>query len=113
VALPLSGRAAGLFEAPAVTSTVDVNSSQDDTPGQTIGTRMPDLGNAHIPTGQKATYNSAPPTSGEHWAAPAAPAPAGIKDATLPNEVTTHDLEHGTIVVAYNPPTAPDGDPLK
>src|SRR5439155_13971318 len=80
IALIFIGRAAGVFEAPA-TSQVDVSSSQYDTTGQTIGTRMPDLGNTHIPTGQKGTYNSVPPTSGEHWAQPAAPAPAGIKDA--------------------------------
>ena len=112
VAIILIGRAAGVFEPPAV-APVDVNSSQYDAAGETIGTKMPDLGNTHIPTGQKATYNSVPPTSGEHWAAPAAPAPPGIKDATLPNEVTTHDLEHGAIVVAYNGLAPADVDQLK
>ena len=82
VAIILIGRAAGVFEPPAV-APVDVNSSQYDAAGETIGTKMPDLGNTHIPTGQKATYNSVPPTSGEHWAAPAAPAPPGIKDAKV------------------------------
>jgi hypothetical protein len=62
---------------------------------------MPDLGNAHVPQGQSGKYTSLPPTSGEHWAAPAAPAPWGVKTAFLPFEVTTHNLEHGGIVVMY------------
>jgi len=107
-------RAAGVFEPPA--KALDVNSSEFQVPaGTTIGTLQPDQGNAHIPVGQKATYNSVPPTSGEHWSssAPAAPAPWGIKDAMLPNEVTTHNLEHGGIVIAYNNLTPAETDQLK
>jgi len=111
IALLAVGRAAGVFEAPP--PPVNVNSSEFDTTGQTIGTKVEDLGNAHIPTGQKAKYNSVPPTSGEHWASPAAPAPAGIKDVALPNEVTTHNLEHGGIVIAYNNLPADDVSKLK
>jgi hypothetical protein len=44
------------------------------------------------------TYATTPPTSGSHWANPA---PWGIKDNTLPDEQTTHNLEHGGIVIDY------------
>ena len=107
-------RAAGVFEPPA--KALDVTSSEFQVqPGVTIGTLQPDQGNGHIPVGQKGNYNSLPPTSGEHWSssAPAAPAPWGIKDAMLPNEVTTHNLEHGGIVIAYNNLTQAETDQLK
>jgi hypothetical protein len=97
-------RAAGVFEPPAVQ--IDINSAEYQIPsGVTIGILQPDQGAGHIPTGQNASYNSVPPTSGEHWssASPAAPAPWGIKDTTLRNEQAVHNLEHGGIVIAYNP----------
>jgi hypothetical protein len=111
VALILVGRALGWFDPPA--RPIDVNASEFDTTGQVVGTKVDDLGNAHVVQGQKAVYNSVPPTSGGHWSAPAAPAPWGIKDTTLPNEVTTHNLEHGGIVIAYNGLSASETDQLK
>jgi hypothetical protein len=55
-----------------------------------------------------------PPTSGQHWnQAGLAPAPWGIKDANLPNEVTTHNLEHGGIVIGYANLTSAETDQLK
>ncbi len=105
--------AAGVFDpAPAK---FDINDPAYGTAGQTIGTRVADLGKTHIPVGQKAAYNSVPPTSGEHWSSssPAAPAPWGVKDAMLPNEVTVHNLEHGGIVIAYNGLTDDQAQALK
>jgi hypothetical protein len=62
----------------------------------------------------KGNYNSIPPTSGQHWnQAGLAPATWGIKDTTLANEVTTHNLEHGGIVIAYNNLTPTEIDQLK
>jgi hypothetical protein len=107
-------RAAGVFEPPP--AAVNLNDPQYQLPaGQTIGTLQPDQGAGHIQTGQRGTYNSIPPTSGEHWSAtsPAAPAPWGIKDSTLPNEVTVHNLEHGGIVIAYNGLSQAETDQLK
>jgi Protein of unknown function (DUF3105) len=92
-------RAAGVLSAPTAPKT-DVNAV--DVSGPKIGTHFDNTGNAHIPTGQKANYAQIPPTSGEHWAQPAAPAPWGIKTAWLQFEVTTHNLEHGGIVIMYN-----------
>ncbi|HKY50444.1 MAG TPA: DUF3105 domain-containing protein [Candidatus Limnocylindria bacterium] len=109
--LIIVGRALGAFDAPP--APIDVNASEFDPAGQVVGTKVESLGNNHIPNGQRATYNSVPPTSGEHYSAPAAPAPWGIKDTTLPNEVTTHNLEHGGVVIAYNNLTPSEVDELK
>lgn len=106
--LIIVGRALGAFDAPP--KPIDVNAPQFDPAGQVVGTKVPDLGNNHIPNGQRATYNSVPPTSGEHYPAPA---PWGIKDTLLPNEVTTHNLEHGGVVIAYNNLTPAEVDQLK
>jgi hypothetical protein len=111
IALVVLARALGAFNAPA--PAIDVNAQQFDTTGQTVGIQVAALGAEHIPTGQTGNYNSVPPTSGQHWQQPAAPAPWGIKDANLPNEVTTHNLEHGGIVIAYNGLTTTEVDQLK
>lgn len=111
VALLLVARSLGVFEPP--TKPIDANSKEFDTAGQTVGTKIEALSPEHIPQGQPGTYNSVPPTSGQHWAQPAAPAPWGIKDTNLPNEVTTHNLEHGGIVVAYNNLLPAEVDELK
>jgi len=111
IALVLAARALGAFDAPA--PPVDVNATAFDTTGQTVGTKIEALSAEHIPAGQPGNYNSVPPTSGQHWAAPAAPAPWGIKDTNLPNEVTTHNLEHGGIVIAYNNLSSAELDQLK
>jgi hypothetical protein len=106
-------RAAGVFEPPA--AAIDLNSAAFQVqPGTTIGTQQPLLDPQHIPVGQPGSYNSVPPTSGQHWSQPGvAPAPWGIKDANLPNEVTTHNLEHGGIVIAYNNLSSAETDQLK
>ncbi len=98
IALVLIGRAAGVFT-PATTTNPAANV---DASGDKIGTHQDNIGNAHIPTGQKGNYTEGlPPTSGEHYAQPAGPAPWGIKTSWLPFEVTTHNLEHGGIVIMY------------
>jgi uncharacterized protein DUF3105 len=110
----LGARAAGVFEPAA--AAFDLNSTEFQVPsGVTIGTQEPLLAAEHIPPPQKGSYNTIPPTSGQHWSStnPAAPAPWGIKDTTLPNEVTTHNLEHGGVVIAYNNLTPAETDQLK
>jgi hypothetical protein len=107
-------RWAGAFEPPP--KEIDPNASEFQVQsGQKIGTLVDDAGKTHIPAGQPGSYNSDPPTSGDHWAStnPAAPAPWGIKDAMLPREVTTHNLEHGGIVIAYNNLSTREVDQLK
>jgi hypothetical protein len=106
-------RAAGVFEPPA--AAIDLNSADFQVPsGVTIGTQQPLQSPEHIPAGQKGNYNTVPPTSGQHWSqVGVAPAPWGIKDANLPNEVTTHNLEHGGIVIAYNNLSPTETEQLK
>lgn len=106
-------RAAGVFEPPA--AALDLNSADFQVPaGTTIGTQQPLQAASHILAGARGTYNSVPPTSGEHYnQAGVAPAPWGIKDTMLPPEATTHNLEHGGVVIAYNNLTPAETDQLK
>ncbi len=97
--LLVGGRALGIF-APAPAA-LDINAAKFDAAGDVIGTHGADEGNAHVPAGEKVTYKTDPPTSGSHWGSPAAPAPWGVKDVALPNEVIIHNLEHGGIVIFY------------
>ena len=63
-------------------------------------------GREHIAEGTKSTnYNSNPPTSGSHWAAPAN---KGIYDQALPDERILHNLEHGYIWISYKPEISPE-----
>ena len=82
-------------------------------PGPTIGTIDPqdpargvqeaDQGHNHVNPGTPVTYSGPlPPSSGNHWPQPAAPVKAGIYDQQIPFEATTHNLEHGGIVIVYN-----------
>ena len=67
---------------------------------------FPDQGQEHVdPSGPVPEYNSVPPTSGPH--APQ-PAPCGIYRQDIPDVFAVHSLEHGAVVVRYNP-TIPAG----
>src|SRR5882762_7754324 len=114
IALGIFGlSAAGVFQPPA--AAIDINSAEFQVPsGATIGTQEPLQSAQHLTTGQPGSYNTVPPTSGQLWNQPGvAPAPWGIKDANLPNEVTTHNLEHGGIVIGYANLSATEVDQLK
>lgn len=53
----------------------------------------------HVPDGDEVVYSTTPPTSGDHWEQWA---DCGFYPEGLPDEVITHNLEHGNIVVSYN-----------
>ena len=53
----------------------------------------------HVSDGSLVSYNTVPPTSGDHWNIPRA---CGFYEDGLPNERIVHNLEHGNIVVSYN-----------
>lgn len=104
-------RAAGVFDPPAVA--FNPRESRFDPAGGQIGTKLPDESNTHVPQGTRVSYGTTPPASGSHWGSPAGPAPWGIKDVKLADEVTVHNLEHGGIVIAYDRLTPTETDELK
>lgn len=62
---------------------------------------FPSQGQQHIDaTAPIPDYNSDPPTSGPHAAAPA---PCGIYRQPVPDVTQVHDLEHGVVVIQYDP----------
>jgi hypothetical protein len=61
---------------------------------------MPDEGRDHVPDGTEVEYDSEPPTSGPHYARWA---PPDIYREVIADELLVHNLEHGHIVVYYEP----------
>lgn len=66
----------------------------------TLGTEHADLGTKHVPDGTRAEYNSNPPSSGDHYIAPA---PKGFYEQEIPDGTLIHNLEHGYVWIAYRP----------
>jgi hypothetical protein len=65
---------------------------------------FPDQGQLHLEAADPVpVYNSDPPTSGSHASSSAA---CGIYRTAPPDINLIHDLEHGVVVVYYNPETA-------
>ena len=64
----------------------------------------------HIPEGQNTTYNTIPPTSGDHWASWAK---CGFYEEGLPDELIVHNLEHSMVVISYNLTTEAEVDELR
>jgi hypothetical protein len=54
----------------------------------------------HVPDGTKVQYTTNPPTSGNHWAVPVA---WGTYPVAPPDEKLVHNLEHGGVIISYNP----------
>ncbi|MDB4895992.1 MAG: hypothetical protein JWN15_2254 [Firmicutes bacterium] len=69
-------------------------------------------GSTHVPDGQKVNYDTDPPLSGDHWAVPTAP---GFYTVAQTPERLVHALEHGNVVIYYDPAKLPAADlePLK
>ena len=67
----------------------------------------------HLPEGQSVEYSTSPPTSGDHWNPPTGLPRCGFYEEGLPNELTTHNLEHGNIVISYNLPLESDVQALR
>jgi len=77
--------------------------------GDSQGERLQNQGQDHIQLGaEHPAYNSLPAASGWHYNIPLAPAPWGIHDNPLPDEVLIHNLEHGGVRVHYNCPEGCD-----
>lgn len=57
-------------------------------------------GQAHLPPGQPAIYPATPPYGGQHWTQPLR---CGIYEAEQPFEPIVHTMEHGAVVLYYQP----------
>ncbi|HEY4768489.1 MAG TPA: DUF3105 domain-containing protein [Candidatus Limnocylindria bacterium] len=77
-------------------------------PAVGVGVRQADDGRGHIADGVAGgPYSSTPATSGTHWATPTN---WGIYSTALPEELVLHNLEHGGLVIWYQPTALADGD---
>lgn len=78
--------------------------SAGDVDPTVIGTRQVDAGRLHIDPGtQGSGYTSVPATSGDHWSTADSPGPWGVYPTAQPQERMIHNLEHGGIVIWYQP----------
>ena len=67
----------------------------------------------HVPTGQKVTYKTVPPSSGPHWEQPAAFARKFYTGKDRPElETLVHNLEHGYTIIWYDSTIEKDADQL-
>ncbi len=65
-----------------------------------IGVPQPIMSTAYHVDGKTVSYATLPPTSGDHWSAPAQ---CGFYDSKeLADEVIVHNMEHGNVVISYN-----------
>jgi len=68
-----------------------------------LGEEFPEMPTSfHVQVGEAVTYSTAPPSSGNHWERWAN---CGFYPEGLPDEIITHNLEHGNIVISYNLPS--------
>jgi hypothetical protein len=68
------------------------------------GKLQADAGRTHITEGtQGSGYTSVPATSGPHWSSADSPGPWGVYATLQPQERMIHNLEHGGIVIWYQP----------
>lgn len=69
-----------------------------------VGTAQIDDGGVHIADGtQGGPYHSVPATSGQHWNSATSPGPWGVYNTAQPQERLLHNMEHGGIVIWYQP----------
>ena len=86
----------------AVAVAVDVSRPEPPPPPELEAVEtFPDLGALHLAVGSAAPdYNSDPPTSGPH---DQTPAPCGIYRQPVPDVSQLHSMEHGAVVIQYDP----------
>lgn len=59
-------------------------------------------GRQHLSTGTNVEYQEVPPVSGDHWG-PSQVRRAGFYEEEQPYEALVHNLEHGHVVIYYDP----------
>ena len=69
-----------------------------------VGLQQADNGRNHIAEGTSGgPYSSTPATSGSHWSSADSPGPWGVYESAQPQERMLHNMEHGGIVIWYQP----------
>jgi uncharacterized protein DUF3105 len=70
-----------------------------------VGVRVANEGTTHVGQGETPTYQSRPATSGPHWNVGGGVAPLnwGVYTSPVPEPAAVHNLEHGGIVIWYQP----------
>lgn len=69
---------------------------------------FPNEGRDHVSNTERVTYQTNPPTSGKHWANTAQ---WGLyRDNPPPDEQLVHNLEHGGVIVWFNPSQTSDDE---
>lgn len=63
-----------------------------------ITENLPLEGQKHVPICEAVTYDTDPPSSGNHWPIWAA---YGVHATPVPRQMLVHNLEHGAIVMSY------------
>ena len=65
-----------------------------------MGQAVPITGRTHFPQGTPIKYSTNPPAEGNHYPNPQ---PAGIYPTPPPDGNLVHSLEHGAVILWYNP----------
>lgn len=101
----LAARQVGVFDAAPSVPTIDPRTIQANQ-GQQVAVMDP----KHIDPSENFTaYNTTPPNSGPHWSvAGRYPISWGIYTTQQRNEGVVHNLEHGGILIAYDPSVGQD-----
>lgn len=71
---------------------------------------FPDEGATHVPVGTTVVYGTDPPTSGNHYPDPQE---GGYFDFPIAEGYLVHSLEHGGVVLYYNPATVTVGQKVR
>lgn len=69
-------------------------------PGTDYSREVSYEGDTHVAEGTEVTYQSNPPTSGNHWSVPLSD---GVYKTEKPDEALVHSLEHGRVWISYKP----------
>ncbi|MCY3918396.1 MAG: DUF3105 domain-containing protein [Chloroflexi bacterium] len=97
----LAAAAAALLAAALVLTACGGGSSIKDDPRlQQFDDEFTTAGQEHYPAGFQVTYVTTPPYGGPHWTIPLR---CGIYEQEQPFEPMVHTMEHGAIVLYYQP----------
>ena len=79
---------------------ISLLSNSGSSPKSLMGQTVRITGRTHFPQGTPIHYNTNPPAEGNHYPNPQ---PAGIYPTPPPDGNLVHSLEHGAVILWYNP----------